>query len=135
MSEQSALETGSIGWVDLTVPDAGLVRDFYQAVIGWKPHEVAMKDAGAEYHDYAMLTPENGKSIAGVCYKRGTNKDLPSCWMIYITVADLDASLKKCVELGGRVAVGPKALGAQAKYAVIEDPSGAACGLFQALDG
>jgi predicted enzyme related to lactoylglutathione lyase len=28
---------GQIGWVDLTVPNATTVRDFYQHVTGWTP--------------------------------------------------------------------------------------------------
>jgi large conductance mechanosensitive channel protein len=28
---------GSIGWLDLTVEDAPRLRDFYSAVVGWKP--------------------------------------------------------------------------------------------------
>ena len=30
-------EVGSIGWVDLSVDDAHGLRDFYAAVVGWKP--------------------------------------------------------------------------------------------------
>lgn len=33
---------GSIGWIDLTVDDAPRVRDFYAAVVGWKPEPVPM---------------------------------------------------------------------------------------------
>jgi predicted enzyme related to lactoylglutathione lyase len=28
---------GTIGWIDLTVPDAKSLRDFYSAVTGWTP--------------------------------------------------------------------------------------------------
>ena len=38
MSE-SQQQPGTIGWRDLTVPDAAKVRDFYQAVVGWKSEE------------------------------------------------------------------------------------------------
>jgi len=30
-------EQGKIGWIDLTVPDAEAIRDFYQHVAGWVP--------------------------------------------------------------------------------------------------
>ena len=39
---------GSISWVDLTVPDAPGVRDFYAAVTGWRPSPVAISTR--EYH-------------------------------------------------------------------------------------
>ncbi len=100
------LKIGSISWVDLTVRDTETVRDFYLDVIGWKPSDVDM----GGYQDYNMNLPEEGTPAAGVCHARGVNKDLPSQWLIYITVADLDKSIAKCVELGGKVIAGPKGL-------------------------
>jgi len=38
-NEQNA---GAIAWIDLTVPDAESLRDFYAAVAGWTPSAVAM---------------------------------------------------------------------------------------------
>ena len=49
--EQPAV--GRIGWIDLTVPDALAIRDFYQAVVGWRAEPVEMGD----YSDYSMLPP------------------------------------------------------------------------------
>jgi predicted enzyme related to lactoylglutathione lyase len=117
---------GSIGWVDLTVPDAGVVKDFYQAVVGWG---VQPCDMGG-YEDFSMLQPADGKGVSGICHARGGNKDLPPVWMIYIIVEDVEASAAKVVELGGKVLAGPKSMG-QAKYCVIQDPAGAACALYQ----
>jgi len=132
MPEAPKPEVGSVGWVDLTVPDAAQVRDFYQAVAGWKVHEVGMSDAGEKYADYAMLTGGSGKGVTGICWRRGTNQDIPAGWMIYITVENLEASIAKCLELGGKVVLGPRNFGPDAKYVFIQDPSGACCGLFQA---
>jgi predicted enzyme related to lactoylglutathione lyase len=135
MSDENTLETGSVGWMDLTVADAPRVRDFYREVAGWKVQDVAMKDDAGEYADFAMLAPGSGRGIAGVCHARGGNSDLPPVWLIYITVENLDASLEKVRAGRGKVLAGPKKLGGQAVYAVIEDPAGAACALFQALNG
>ncbi len=44
------------------------------------------------------------------------------------TVADLDESIRPCVELGGRVINGPRKAGQQ-RYCVIQDPAGAVCAL------
>ncbi len=33
-------EVGTVGWMDLTVPDAPALRDFYSAVVGWTSSEV-----------------------------------------------------------------------------------------------
>ena len=45
---------GTIAWIDLTVPDAETVRDFYEQVTGWRSEPVDM----GEYSDYNMLPLE-----------------------------------------------------------------------------
>jgi predicted enzyme related to lactoylglutathione lyase len=117
---------GVIGWIDLTVPNAPAVRDFYQAVVGWAAAPVKMGD----YDDFCMNQPATGKPIAGVCHARGVNVGLPRQWLIYITVADVDTSATKAVELGGKVLAGPRELGGQGRFCVIQDPAGAVAALF-----
>ncbi len=126
MSEQDAPAPGQIGWIDLTVPDTEAVRDFYRAVTGWTPAPVAMGD----YEDYCMNVPSSGQSVAGICHARGENAELPPVWLIYITVANLDESMRQCVESGGKVRVPPRVTG-QARYCVIEDPAGAVAALYE----
>ena len=118
---------GGVGWVDLTVADAAGIRDFYRDVAGWTASEVSM----GGYSDFCMNEPATGSPAAGVCHARGENADLPPQWMIYVRVADLDASLAKCAEGGGRLVAGPRSFGAGRRYAVIEDPAGAVCALYE----
>ena len=73
MSERLSKKPGEILWMDLTVPNAGEVKEFYAEVIGWVPQPV---DVGG-YDDYNMLPPESQEPVAGVCYARGVNADLP----------------------------------------------------------
>ena len=117
---------GSVSWTDLTVSDAARLRGFYEAVTGWKS---APLDMGG-YDDYCMNLPGSGKTVAGICHARGPNADLPAQWLIYITVADLDASIRHCNSLGGKVLTGPREMG-QGKMVVIQDPAGAVAALFQ----
>lgn len=125
MSETSAPKVGTIAWTDLTVPNADEVRDFYAAVTGWKPQALSMGD----YSDYVMSTPE-GKGVAGVCHARGANAGLPAQWLIYITVADVDESIRQCQEKGGKVIAGPRDLGSYGRFCVIQDPAGAVAALI-----
>ena len=90
---------GSISWTDLTVPDAQKVREFYQAVVGWKSEPVNMDG----YEDFCMNLADEEKTVAGICHARGENVGLPAQWLIYITVADLAKSMRQCAELGGKV--------------------------------
>jgi predicted enzyme related to lactoylglutathione lyase len=122
----SANKVGTIGWIDLTVSDAERVRDFYRTVVGWTTSEVAMGD----YNDYC-LHPPGGDPVAGVCHARGMNADIPPVWLMYITVAELDASLAHCKKLGGTVIGSSRDLGHYGRMAIIRDPAGAVCGLIQ----
>ena len=121
---------GTIGWMDLTVEDAGAVRNFYAAVIGWEPQDVSM----GEYSDYCMAPPKDnrtdGHPVAGICHRRGANADLPPVWLVYLTVADINASLANVEALGGKVLAQTRS-SSGGHYAVIEDPAGAVCALYQ----
>ena len=119
-------ECSRIEWVDLTVPDADRLRDFYSAVIGWRPEAVSMR----EYDDWSMLEPSSGEARAGICHSRGVNEGMPPQWLIYVTVADLDQSVQKCLSLGGRVIHGQRNLGENSRFCVIQDPAGAVMALF-----
>ena len=124
MSEK---EIGRIGWVDLTVPNADEIRDFYEAVVGWKPSEVPM----GEYSDFNMSSPDTNEPKAGVCHARGMNAGLPAQWMIYITVANLDRSMENCRSRGGKVILGPREMPGYGRYCMIQDPAGAVAALFE----
>lgn len=119
-------KVGTVGWMDLTVPNAEQVRDFYQQVVGWTTSEVAMGD----YNDYCVHPP-GGDPVGGVCHARGPNTGLPAVWLMYITVADLDASLQSCVRHGGTQHGAIRDMGSYGRMAVIRDPAGAYCALFQ----
>jgi predicted enzyme related to lactoylglutathione lyase len=118
---------GSIGWIDLTVPDAEGIRDFYSDVVGWKPEALDM----GGYSDFVMNGPD-GQSVTGICHARGSNAYVPPQWMLYFVVADLDASLAKCEQRGGKRIGEVRRMGPEARYCVIQDPAGAVCVLFQA---
>lgn len=127
MSTTPSSPIGKCGWIDLAVADAESIRSFYEAVAGWTSSPVSMGD----YSDYNMLAAD-GTPVAGVCHHRGVNQDFPEGrWMVYFTVANLDVALAQCRERGGQVKVGPKQMGPSARFAVIEDPAGAVCGLYE----
>ncbi len=126
MSEAPKPEVGTIGWVDLTVANAGDVKDFYRQVVGWSTSAVDM----GGYSDFCMNAPGSGTTVAGICHARGTNAGMPAQWLLYITVEDLDASAARCEALGGKVLAGPRDMGSQGRYCVIEDPAGAVAALY-----
>lgn len=116
---------GTIVWTDLTVADAPGVRDFYQAVVGWRPESVPM----GGYDDYSMCRPDSDTPVAGVCHARGVNARLPPRWLVYIAVDSLDRALAESAKRGGKLVDGPRSMG-ELRFAVIEDPAGAVAGLI-----
>jgi len=116
----------TIGWHDLTVDRADEVSAFYADVLGLAREPVDM----GGYADFNLTEPGAGSPVAGVCHARGINADLPPQWLIYFVVADLDLSLAACVDGGGALVVGPRGL-AGGRFAVIRDPAGAVCALWQ----
>ena len=116
---------GRIGWIDLTVPNAASLRDFYCEVTGWTPSAIDM----GGYSDFCMHPP-GGDPVAGICHARGGNAGLPPVWLIYITVADLEESLRRCLAGGGSVLHPVRSAGG-GRYAVIQDPAGAVAALYQ----
>ncbi len=116
--------------MDLTVEDAASARDFYSAVVGWVPQAISM----GEYSDFCMGPPKGlqaeSQPVAGICHRRGQNADLPPVWLVYLTVADIAASLARVQELGGKVLAQTRS-SSGGHYAVIEDPAGAVCALYQ----
>jgi uncharacterized protein len=122
---QEKPKPGKIVWQDLTVPDASTVRDFYKGVVGWDSSDHDME----EYVDYNVMPKGTDDVVAGICHARGTNANVPAQWLVYISVDDVDASAKRCVELGGKVIDGPRAMGSQ-QFCVIQDPAGAVAALI-----
>lgn len=119
---------GQISWLDLTVSDATMTRDFYQDVVGWSVQDVEMEDAGERYADYALCTSD-GNAVAGVCHARGVNQALPPVWLICLPVGDLAESLGRVQEGGGEIVEARKGTSGDYVYAVIRDPVGACLAL------
>lgn len=123
----SSSETGSIVWCDLTVPNAESVKDFYSSVVGWKANPISMGD----YNDFTMQSPGTSNDVVGICHARGDNADIPSQWMPYFKIENLDQSLQDVERLGGKAISSMKHYGSVSRYIIIEDPAGAVCVLFE----
>lgn len=122
------MKPGVIGWLDITVDDADSLRDFYADVMGWTPSPVPMGEGA--YEDYAMVTA-GGEAVAGVCWRRGPNADLPSAWIPYVVVDDIDARLERALAKGA-IMVSDKRGPEGHSFVVIKDPAGAVIAMIAA---
>jgi len=126
VSEAGKPAVGEMGWLDLTVAQADVVRDFYGRVVGWTSEPVDMGD----YSDFSMMTPAGGGPVAGICHARGENAAYPAQWIPYFVVESLDRSIEACVALGGRVLGEIRSAGG-GRYCLIEDPAGVAAAIWE----
>lgn len=120
-------DIGKALWVDLTIPNAMEVKDFYTKAIGWDSTDHPMGD----YVDYNMNSPENGETLAGVCNAKGMNNDMPPVWMVYFCVENLDEKIDYIQKSQGEIIKGPVDAGPMGRYIVIKDPAGAYCALWE----
>jgi hypothetical protein len=113
-------EPGSLSWNELMTRDPAGCKQFYPAVLGWRPRDL-------EYESTTYTLWEVGDRAAGGMMPMEGDlwpADLPAHWMVYFEVADTDATAAKAGELGGSVSVPPTDTIA-GRFAVLGDPHGA----------
>lgn len=115
-----------MAWLDLSVTNADEVKDFYQKVVGWQDIAVDMGD----YQDYAMKPADSEEPVAGICHAKGCNIDVPPAWLPYFLVENIETAVSDVKQLGGEMVTEVKSMGKD-KYAMIKDPGGAVCALYQ----
>lgn len=117
MSDPTSPAPGRFVWYDLMTTDPARATAFYTELFGWTTRTVNMGDHG----DYTMIA-NNGKDFGGIV---GFEKaDLPSHWIHYTTVDDVDATVATVKGLGGAVHVPAMDIPTVGRFAVIADPTG-----------
>lgn len=122
--ETSKIKIGQICWTDLTVDNADELKEFYKNTLGWTEFAIKMKDEnGDEYADYAMMIDEETPA-GGICNKRGVNQNIPSQWIMYVKVEDVQDTLNKCLQFGGNVVHTSRKKDGTLNYVIVKDPQG-----------
>lgn len=119
---------GTPSWVDVESPDTSRSAEFYEALFGWKQRNVGAPDQAS----YSMMTLKD-RVVAGLG-ARSMDESRPVAWSVYVTVADVDATVARCLELGGSVVVQAADVMQAGRSAVVEDPLGTIISLWQAKD-
>lgn len=110
---------GAISWSELMTSDPAAARAFYSKLFGW-----GTKDMPVASGSYS--TCQIGESsVAGIMSVPPEAKGMPPTWGIYVTVDDVDATLKQVEQLGGKVLMPPMEVPSVGRMAVIQDPQGA----------
>ena len=100
--------------------DPAKARRFYSAVLGWKMNEVPQTN-------YTFVdTDASGKGIGGgIGPLRGPKPFVT----FYVVVRDLNATLKKATDAGGKVVFPATKVGPTTTIALFSDPDGNVIGL------
>jgi len=112
-------------WVEMNTNDPEAARSFYRELFGWSFNESEMDHGGT----YAMFQPAGGGPGGGIMAK--PQSGVPTAWMPYVAVDDLDAAVARVGELGGVVHMGPTPVPEYGSFAVIADPTGGVIGLWR----
>jgi predicted enzyme related to lactoylglutathione lyase len=99
--------------------DGARLTSFYRDLFGWE-----IQAAGP---DYWLVAGQEG-GIGGRLFK--TRDDMPPYVTLYVSTSDLNASLDRAVELGGKRLVEPMEIPGTGSFAMFQDPDGNTIGLF-----
>lgn len=107
---------GAAGWIEFTGPDRAAAQKFYSDVVGWSLDAMPMKDGGS----YAAIRVEE-EAIGGFSPTPATS----GSWTAFITVTDVDDSVRRAKDLGARVLSEPQDAPGVGRMATLIDPQGA----------
>lgn len=122
---------GLFGWVDLVTTDVDAATTFYSGLFGWDLEDIPTPMGPA----YTMCSL-GGKAVAGIGPQPPgmAEQGVPSMWNSYVIVEDLDATCAAAAKAGGTVVMPAMDIMTQGRMAMVADPSGAVCGLWQPMD-
>lgn len=118
--ENETMKHGSFDWFELMTTDVEGAKLYYSDLFGWEYEEMPM-ESGDSY----TIIKVDGEAVAGIMAQPEECRGMPPSWDIYITVDDVDATVKQVVELGGQVLRPPFDIPEVGRFAVLQDPQGA----------
>jgi|SRR5438067_1579043 len=117
----------AFGWGELNARGLDKAIPFYTKLFGWTVKQSPMGEGMGDYTEFQL----NGQSILGGMEMMSmVPAEVPSHWMVYFLVADVDASFKKAIELGAREMMAPSDYPG-GRFAIMGDPQGASFGILK----
>ena len=111
---------GSFSWSELITADPEQARAFSSRLFGWTTEAMDMPEGA--YH----VIKVGGTSMGGIMATPPGAAGMPPMWGCYVTVDNVDDTVRQCVQLGGSVLVPVMDVPGVGRMAVIRDPAGAA---------
>jgi predicted enzyme related to lactoylglutathione lyase len=118
MTERAAVMTGRFVWHDLMTTDPARSIAFHSALLGWSVEEEAMEGGGR----YPVIRA-GGVGIGGFV-ELEREHGVPSHWIGYVTVGDVEKTIAAARAAGGKAPVGATDLPHVGRFAVVSHPGG-----------
>ena len=117
---------GLFVWYEHLANDPAAAISFYEEVVGWKTQPFA------EGSGYVMWLSAQGP-LGGVMKlpEQAAQNGATPHWMGNVLVADVDATAALAQKLGGKLHKKPEDIPTVGRFAVLEDPQGAAITVFK----
>ncbi|MEM7062705.1 MAG: VOC family protein [Cyanobacteria bacterium P01_B01_bin.77] len=128
MGMRDSYENGVFSWVDLITSDQEAAKQFYTELFDWKFQDMPVDTGGV----YSMAF-KGGRAVAAL-FAAPDGQQEPPHWNGYITVHDLDATVQTWQNQGGNVAMPSCDIMDSGRMAMVQDPTGAFVGLWQAKE-
>ena len=114
-----ANQQGNFVWNELMSKDVGASQEFYGRLFGWEIKRVEM--GPMPYH----FVYAGGKQVGGLMEITAEMGEVPTHWMFYVGVDEVDQRVTRATELGGKMIVPGQDIPDIGRFAVIQDPAGA----------
>lgn len=121
-------EANSLCWSELTTRDPKAAEAFYTAMFGWS----AKHSDNAGVGGYTEFSAGGRPQVGMMQMPADMPAQVPSYWMPYFMVDDVDAAAAKAASLGGTTMVGPVTIPDGGRFVLLQDPQQAMFALFQA---
>ena len=119
-------EPGDWIWIQLLSRDVSKATGFYRSVAGY---EVVENTQSSRKNQFLLVSGTFAR--AAVSQLPTSHPKAPPIWLPFVRVENLAQSLTVAQQLGGRIAVMPRADLFEGRMSVVADPSGALVGLMQ----
>lgn len=122
-------------WCDLSTFDITTAIEFYSGLFGWKFKKISDRSMEEDYH--IAYKSSSVASAIFVMPEYLQKMNMPSFWMSYISVENIEDVVDKAKENGAIIEVKPTEFDAESRIALIRDPSGAGFTVYEgkALNG
>src|SRR6476620_2983137 len=118
MPTVTAVTPGTFCWLELAAHDTGAARRFYTELFGWTPVDTKYGPGDEDIYTIYRLDGQDAAASYGMMGDQ-RSAGIPSNWLSYIAVEDVDASAARARELGGTVVGGPMDVMEHGRMAVV----------------